>query len=77
MPFPVYTDPSLKLYAALGMTRRTTDGGPESSRGSYIRHGPFAGLAKVVLNALRHGMPFFEKKGDMAQLGGEFVLGPG
>jgi hypothetical protein len=77
MPFPVFTDPSLKLYTALGMTRRTMDGGPESSRGAYIRHGVFSGLARVVLNALRHGMPFLEKGGDTAQLGGEFVLGPG
>ena len=31
----------------------------------------------VILNALRVGMPVWERGGNMAQLGGEFVLGPG
>jgi hypothetical protein len=59
------------------MTLRTNDHGPEFDRGPYIRHGLMGGIAMVVLNALRVGMPVFEKGGDPAQLGGEFVLGPG
>ena len=31
----------------------------------------------VVANAVRVGMPIWEKGGDPAQLGGEFVFGPG
>jgi hypothetical protein len=35
------------------------------------------GLAMVVAHALRVAMPVWERGGDAAQLGGEFVLGPG
>lgn len=31
----------------------------------------------VWKNALRVGMPVWEKAGDSTQLGGEFVFGPG
>ncbi|KAF9818580.1 hypothetical protein IEO21_02685 [Rhodonia placenta] len=77
MPFLIYTDPTLRLHAALGMTRRTQDAGSEFERGEYARHGPLGGLAMVVRNAIRVGMPVWEKGGDVTQLGGEFVLGPG
>lgn len=77
MPFTIYTDPEHRVYNALGMTLRTTDGGPEHERGAYVRHGIISGIAMVVRNALRVGMPVWEKGGDTAQLGGEFVLGPG
>ncbi|KAL1940249.1 hypothetical protein VTO73DRAFT_9201 [Trametes versicolor] len=76
-PIPMFTDPSLRLHAALGMTLRTNDPGPDSEKGDYCRHGPIGGLAMVVRNALRVGMPVWEKGGDASQLGGEFVLGPG
>jgi len=59
------------------MTRRSTDPGPEEEKGSYVRHGIMSGIAMVVRNALRVGMPVWERGGDVAQLGGEFVLGPG
>ncbi|KAI0360229.1 hypothetical protein OH77DRAFT_1394408 [Trametes cingulata] len=76
-PIPMYTDPTLRLYAALGMTLRTNDPGPDSEKGDYIRHGVIGGIAMVVRNALRVGMPVWEKGGDATQLGGEFVFGPG
>lgn len=65
------------MYNALGMTLRTTDPGPDHERGAYVRHGLVGGIAMVVRNALRVGMPVWERGGDTAQLGGEFVLGPG
>ena len=76
-PIPMFTDPGLRLYAALGMTYRTNDPGPDVEKGEYIRHGVIGGLAMVVRNALRVGMPVWERGGDSLQLGGEFVLGPG
>ncbi|OCH86609.1 hypothetical protein OBBRIDRAFT_737671, partial [Obba rivulosa] len=76
-PFALYTDPTLRLHAELGMTLRTTDAGPESEKGDYVRHGLVGGIAMVVRNALKVGMPVWEKGGDVAQLGGEFILGPG
>lgn len=76
-PFSIYTDPTLRVHSALGMTKRTQDTGPDEERGEYIRHGPLGGLAMVVKNAIRVGMPVWERGGDVTQLGGEFVLGPG
>jgi hypothetical protein len=76
-PFDIYTDPTLQLHRMLGMTLRSNDGGPDIERGAYVRHGSVGGIAMVVMNALRVGMPVFEKGGDLAQLGGEFVFGPG
>lgn len=73
----MYTDPSLRVHTALGMTRRTTDPGPESQKGAYVRHGLLGGIAMVVRNALKVALPVWEKGGDVTQLGGEFVLGPG
>jgi hypothetical protein len=35
------------------------------------------GLAMVVMRAFKVGMPVWEKGGDINQLGGEFVFGPG
>ena len=77
MPFTIYTDPTLKLYHAMGMTRQTLDAGPDKERGAYVRHGLLSGIAMVIKNALKVGMPLLEKGGNLSQLGGEFVLGPG
>lgn len=77
-PFAVYTDPSMRLHSALGMMKlgKRVDKS-QIKRGSYVRHGNVRGLAMVVANAVRVGMPIWEKGGDPAQLGGEFVFGPG
>lgn len=85
LPYELYVDPSpgQALYRALGMchsrssahkARPATEG---NTTGSYVRHGSVSGLAMVVAHALRVGMPVWERSGDAAQLGGEFVLGPG
>lgn len=50
--------------------RRHTDGG-------YVKHGLMSGIAMVFVRALKVGMPVWEKGGDLNQLGGEFVFGPG
>jgi len=56
------------------MTRRTTKGGAEKGKGEYVVHGSVGGIGMVLKNALK--MPF-GYPGDMKQLGGEFLLGPG
>lgn len=92
-PFAVYVDPTMQLYTALGMTLRSvvvekdrhrrgarnSGSGTESERegGNYVRHGLMGGIAMVVVRAVRVGMPVWEKGGEIGQLGGEFVLGPG
>jgi hypothetical protein len=74
-PFALYVDTSLRVYHALGMDLRT--GEPKSERGEYVQHGKVTGIAMVVGRAAKVGMPVWENGGDIQQLGGEFVLGPG
>jgi len=78
-PFELYTDPFLKLHSALGMTLKTLDGGPEAERGEYIKHGALVGTLNVIGRAVVHMPPhvIVRKGGDIKQLGGEFVMGPG
>jgi AhpC/TSA antioxidant enzyme len=45
--------------------------------GGYVQRGLVGGIAMVVGRALKAGMPVWGKGGDIAQLGGEFVFGPG
>lgn len=76
-PFALYVDTSLQVYHALGMTLRTINRGPDCERGEYIQHGALRGVAMVVGRAAKVRMPIWENGGDIRQLGGEFVLGPG
>ena len=102
LPFKVYTDPTLALYRALGMSRHgdikhhthhthnrhgTSEGGSNDvtseknsdirKDGGYVKHSLMSGIAMVVMRALKVCMPLWEKGGDINQLGGEFILGPG
>ena len=45
--------------------------------GGYVQHGLVSGIAMVIGRALKTAMPVWEKGGDLAQLGGEFIFGPG
>ena len=100
LSFKMYTDPSLALYRALGMSRvgdikkhhhnrwthnhSTSVGSSISEKnliinkpGEYVKHGWMGGIAMVVMRAFKVGMPVWEKGGDVNQLGGEFIFGPG
>lgn len=46
-------------------------------RGSYVKHSLLGGIAMVIVRSIKVGMPPWEDGGDIAQLGGEFVFGPG
>ena len=76
-PFTFYTDPTLRLYKALEMTLCLMEPKLQCKRGGYVHHGSMSGIAMVFRNALRVGMPVWEKAGDFTQLGGGFILGPG
>ncbi|KAH0585384.1 hypothetical protein H2248_008621 [Termitomyces sp. 'cryptogamus'] len=77
LEFEIYTDPTLGVYSALGMIRSASTSGPTTANGDYVRHGTMGGIATVVYRALKAGLPVWERGGDIHQLGGEFVLGPG
>jgi len=76
-PFKIYTDPSLDVYKALGMTLRTDNSGASCESGLYVKHNMITGMGMVLKNAVANGLPLWENGGDVQQLGGEFVLGPG
>jgi len=73
-PYPIYVDPTRAIYNALGMTRRTPNSGAESGKCTYVRRGTLGSIGMALKNALK--MPI-GKPGDLGQLGGEFLLGPG
>ena len=74
---PIYTDPTLSLHRVLGMTLKSMDPGTVSERGHYVKTTAFEGIRRSLKDAMASRLPVFEKAGDVAQLGGEFILGPG
>ncbi|SJL09923.1 uncharacterized protein ARMOST_13304 [Armillaria ostoyae] len=77
--FQMYVDPGLEVYRALGMgtIANSKSRARREKVDSYVKRGALGGIAMVVFRALKVGMPMWEKGGESAQLGGEFVLGPG
>jgi hypothetical protein len=72
-PFPIYADPTCRLYATLGMTR-TLALGP---RPEYMRKGMLYSMARSVVQGLKQlkgGLA--AKAGDLQQVGGEFLFEP-
>ncbi|KAF8895935.1 hypothetical protein CPB85DRAFT_1229681 [Mucidula mucida] len=75
--FEMYVDPGMEVYRSLGMGTTGDVQSKKETHTGYVRRGTLGGIAMVVLRALRVGMPVWEKGGEIGQLGGEFVLGPG
>lgn len=74
-PFPIYVDQSRRLYRLLGMTKLSGDFGKPDERGAYNRNAVPKQIVLGLKNALLK-MPL-KNPGNLSQLGGEFVLGPG
>lgn len=53
------------------------DSGVRGKSGGYVKHGLMGGIAMVVVRAIKVRMPVWEKGGNVGQLGGEFIFGPG
>lgn len=70
-PFKMYTDPSLALYRALGLTRQTGDAGDDIDAGSYLVQTPLESTVQTIKRATK--MPL-RSPGHFLQLGGEFVF---
>ncbi|KAI0473081.1 AhpC/TSA antioxidant enzyme-domain-containing protein [Xylariaceae sp. FL0804] len=73
-PFPVYADPTRRLYAELGMVRTLALG----SRPAYMQD---RSVAHTVLSGIRQGLRqvrsgLATKSGDQRQVGGEFLFEP-
>jgi hypothetical protein len=48
-----------------------------AKRGSYVKHSLLGGIAMVIVRSIKVGIPPWADGGDIVQLGGEFVFGPG
>lgn len=70
-PFPIYTDPTLHLYRALGLTRQTGDAGLDSDAGDYLVQTTMEATMATIKRATQ--MPL-RNPGHFTQLGGEFVF---
>ncbi|WWC93962.1 hypothetical protein V866_000800 [Kwoniella sp. B9012] len=70
-PFKMYTDPTLALYRALGLTRQTGDGGDADSKGDYLVQSAMESTVQTVKRATK--MPL-RNPGHFTQLGGEFIF---
>lgn len=68
--FPIYSDPSRKLYLKLGMTSSLSMG---DQKPAYIQTSILAGTLKSMTNMLGAGAGIF-KGGDFSQNGGEWVF---
>jgi len=75
----IYADASREVYTALGMTLRTLKGTPTGSLPrSYIPENAFKAALASTWDALKQPMNAITgKNGDIKQLGGDFVFGPG
>ncbi|KAF2469941.1 uncharacterized protein BDR25DRAFT_262503 [Lindgomyces ingoldianus] len=69
-PFPVYADPTRKLYDLLGMTR-TLDLGKRKP--NYIQSNIFFTSVQSIMQGLKTGGKAL-KGGDIKQVGGEFLF---
>ena len=70
-PFKMYTDPTLSVYRALGLTRQTGDSGPDSEAGEYLVQTNLEATLATLKRATQ--MPL-RNPGHFTQLGGEFVF---
>ncbi|WVR07241.1 hypothetical protein IAU60_004282 [Kwoniella sp. DSM 27419] len=70
-PFKMYTDPTLALYRALGLTRQTADAGAEEDKGDYLVQTAMQSTVQTLKRATK--MPL-RNPGHFTQLGGEFVF---
>lgn len=72
-PFPIYADPTTKLYSELGMIRTLALG----NRPAYMKKSMLKSSIESVFQGLKQmktGLAF--KAGDQRQIGGEFLFEP-
>ncbi|KAI1389752.1 AhpC/TSA antioxidant enzyme-domain-containing protein [Hypoxylon trugodes] len=73
-PFPVYADPTRRLYSELGMVRTLAMGSrPAYLQGKSIAHTVVSGVVQG-LKQIKSGLVM--KMGDQRQVGGEFLFEP-
>lgn len=72
-PFPVYADPTRRLYNKLGMVRTLSLG----SKPAYMNKSMASSVVSSVVQGLKHVKSgLVTKMGDQRQVGGEFLFEP-
>ncbi|KIJ31385.1 hypothetical protein M422DRAFT_266914 [Sphaerobolus stellatus SS14] len=72
-----YTDPTRTVYRALGMNIETLETTPKGEeKKSYIKKGIVSNTVTSIMRALKNPA-HLGKQGNISQLGGEFIFGPG
>jgi hypothetical protein len=69
-PFPIYADPTKKIYDLLGMTRTLSLG---NKAPEYMQTSVVVNAVKSIFQELRAGRNLL-KGGDFYQVGGEFIF---
>jgi peroxiredoxin len=69
-PFPIYVDPTRKLYDALGMIRTLSLG---DKKPDYVKSSFLSTLATSARSQLSAGTSMFQG-GDIQQVGGEYLI---
>ncbi|KAI8989771.1 AhpC/TSA antioxidant enzyme-domain-containing protein [Trametes punicea] len=76
-PYAIYADPSRSLYTTFGLIEsleRTPAGQPKRS---YIGKGFLGNVVKSIWDGPLKNPQFIGKQGNISQLGGDFIFGPG
>jgi len=73
--YPVYADPNRGLYKTLGLTSSLAPPPANAPKSSYAGS-VVSTTIQSIWRGLKSPIAFF-KGGDISQLGGDFVLGPG
>ncbi|KAF8167139.1 AhpC/TSA antioxidant enzyme-domain-containing protein [Crassisporium funariophilum] len=75
---PIYADPTRTLYRALGMNIENMAGTPAGEKKpSYLILSSFSNAMQSIWRGPLKNPNLIGKQGNMSQLGGDFVLGPG
>ncbi|THH14665.1 hypothetical protein EW146_g5692 [Bondarzewia mesenterica] len=74
----IYADPTRRLYHALGMTLESLKQTPAGQeKRSYLQDGLFQNVINSIKRGPLKNPTHIGKQGNISQLGGEFVFGPG
>ncbi|KZP05557.1 hypothetical protein FIBSPDRAFT_1054036 [Athelia psychrophila] len=74
----IYADPTRSLYHELGMTTESLQQTPAGEqRKSYLRTGAIANAFKSIWTGPLKNPALVGKQGNISQLGGDFIFGPG
>ncbi|KAI5120579.1 hypothetical protein M0805_002529 [Coniferiporia weirii] len=73
----IYADPSREMYRKLDMTIETLSGAPAGEqKRSYVTNALSNALKSIWKGPIMHPQ-FMGKQGNLSQLGGDFIFGPG